>query len=267
MTLDNELVLEGDGPIARIIFNRPDKANAFRTEWIKTLVGFLRAVDADPDVRAVLIRGEGKNFQAGGDVESISVDADGPLHERQGKFMDELADWNRFVRAIRAVGKPVVVSVQGACAGGGIGIVAAADLVIAADDATFILAQARNGFTVDGSPSYFLPRQIGHKKAMEWALLAPVVKADEAARLGLINFVVPLDDLASETDKLLAKLATGPTLVHGLNKRLINQSLDHDFDRQLAMEMDISSSAVATKDFNEGMNAFIERRRPSFCGQ
>lgn len=267
MTIDNELILNHSGPVASIVFNRPDKANAFRTEWTELLIKFLRDVGADPEVRAVLIRGEGKNFQAGVDVESMSDDTDQPVHRIQARHMDELTTWNRFVQALRNLPKPVVVSVQGACAGGGIGIICGADLVIASADASFILAQARNGFTVDGTASYYLPRLIGHKKAMEWALLAPVVKADEAARMGLINMVVPLEALADETDKLMGKLAVGPTTGHGLNKQLINRSLDHDFDRQAAMEAEFFGQVVATTDFAEGMASFAGRRRPQFTGR
>lgn len=261
------LDLDLAGPVASITFNRPSKANAIGPDWPRRILEFLREAARRDDVRCVLFRANGKHFQAGGDLEALDHLKSRPANERLDRFADDIAAWNSMIRAIVRLPKPVVASIQGGTAGGSIGILGACDLVIAADDAFVILAQPKNGYTIDGMPSYFLPRQIGHKKAMEWALLGRRVPATEAARLGLINFVVPRDRLEAETQALVEELANGPTQAHALNKALINQSLDNEFDVQAGCEMDAYSIGGATHDWFEGTAAFMERRPPVFKGR
>jgi 2-(1,2-epoxy-1,2-dihydrophenyl)acetyl-CoA isomerase len=159
----------------------------------------------------VLFRANGKHFQAGGDLEALAQLTAKPPHERLGRIADDIAAWNSMIRAIMHLPKPAVASIQGGTVGGSIGILGACDLVIAADDAFLMLPQSKIGYSIDGGPTYFLPRLIGHKKAMEWALLGRRVPAVEAACLGLINFVVPRDRLEAETQSLVQELANGPT--------------------------------------------------------
>jgi 2-(1,2-epoxy-1,2-dihydrophenyl)acetyl-CoA isomerase len=261
------LELEMGVPIATITFNRPDKANAIGVDWPRRMLLFLREARDREEVRCVLFRAVGKHFQAGGDLEALSKSLDGALHEQLSKLADGIVEWNQMVREITRLPKPVVASVQGGAVGGSIGIIGACDLVIASDDAFFLLAQGKNGYTLDGMPSYFLPRQIGPKKAMEWAFLGRRVPATEVARLGLINFVVPRDRLEAETQKLVQELASGPTRAHALNKQLINQSLDNSFESQGALEMDSYMIGGASEDWREGTLAFIEKRSPVFKGR
>lgn len=261
------LDLNLSGPVVTITFNRPSKANAIGQDWPRRILQFLREAALRDDVRCVLFRANGKHFQAGGDLGGFDFATDTLRHQRLGRLTDAIYEWNAMVRAIVQLPKPVVASIQGGTVGGSIGILGACDLVIASDDAFILLAQPKNGYTLDGMPSYFLPRQIGHKKAMEWALLGRRVPATEAARLGLINFVVPRDQLEAETQALVQELANGPTCAHGLNKALINNSLNSDFDTQAGREMDTYQIGAATDDWLEGTAAFVQRRPPVFKGR
>jgi 2-(1,2-epoxy-1,2-dihydrophenyl)acetyl-CoA isomerase len=264
---DDGLELDLNGAVAKILFNRPDKANAVRPGWPRRILEFLREAEHTAHIRCVLIHANGKHFQAGGDLDSHDHEEPPPQHKRLGWLADQISIWNTMLRAITHLPKPVVCSIQGGTVGASIGLLGASDLVIAADDAFLWLAQAKNGYTLDGMPSYFLPRQIGQKRAMEWALLGRRVGAAEAARLGLINFVVPRDKLELETSELMEELANGPTAAHGFNKALIRESLENDFDTQGGLEMDTYMSGAVTEDWHEGTNAFLAKRKPTFKGR
>jgi 2-(1,2-epoxy-1,2-dihydrophenyl)acetyl-CoA isomerase len=264
---DDTLNLDDTPPVALITFNRPDKANAIGKDWTERILEFLGKVERRDDIRCVLFRANGKHFQAGGDLKVLEQMMYGTLEERLNRVASEISKWNLMIRAITRLPKPVVASIQGVTAGGSIGIIGACDLVIAAEDASIVLSQPKVGFTIDGMPSYFLPRQIGHKKAMEWALLGRRVPAQEAARLGLINFIVPKDRLEAETQALVEELARGPARAHALNKALVNASLDNTFEDQAGCELDAYMLGAATADWMEGARAFLERRSPVFKGR
>jgi 2-(1,2-epoxy-1,2-dihydrophenyl)acetyl-CoA isomerase len=259
------LELDASGAIATVTFNRPSKANAIGADWPRHILEFLREVEQKPEVRCVLFRAVGKHFQAGGDLGEHRAEPP-PTHIRLGWIADQIASWNAMLRAVVHLPKPVVASIQGGTIGASIGLLGACDLVIAADDAFLWLAQGKNGYSLDGMPSYFLPRQIGVKKAMEWTLLSRRIPAAEAARLGLINFVVPRDRLEAETEALMQELAAGPTQAHALNKALINRSFDSDFDTQAGNEMDTYMKGAVTNDWFEGTAAFLDKRPPKFSG-
>lgn len=264
---DDTLILDSSGPVATITFNRPDKANAMGADWIGRIISFLREVEYKDSVRCVLFRGEGKHFQAGADVSHIAKVLDEPeLHKRLSWFRDTISEGNVMARTILNLPKPVVASVQGGAIGGAFTIVAACDLVVAADNAFFSVGQILNGYSMDGMPSYFLPRLIGHKKTMEWALLGPKVGAQEAKDLGFLNFVVPLERLAEETDALMARLAAGPTKAYAINKALMARTWQHSFEEQADFEVDLYLGGAASDDWAEGTRAFLEKRKPVFKG-
>ena len=267
MNDNDDLLFDVDGGIATITFNRPDKANAIRPTWPGRLLTYLRQTAALDAVRCVLFRANGKHFQAGGDLDVDQMSKARPVHERLGWFADQIAAWNAVLRSIVTLPKPVVASIQGMTVGASIGLLGASDLVIAAEDATLWLAQPKHGYTLDGMPSYFLPRQIGQKRAMEWALLGRRISAGEAARLGMVNFVVPSDRLAAETAALVRELAAGPTAAHALNKAMIRDSLENDFDTQAGRELDTYLKGVVTDDWLEGTAAFLGKRSPVFKGR
>jgi 2-(1,2-epoxy-1,2-dihydrophenyl)acetyl-CoA isomerase len=262
-----DVLFDRTGPVATMTFNKPEKANAFDPAWIPSMIDFITALEHDDAVRCLLIRGNGKNFMAGGDLGSIGEIMKMPPAEKAVRIAEPIHHYNQLGRAMRRLGKPMVASVQGAAAGAAVGLIAACDLVIAADSAFFFVAHALHGGSVDGLTTYFLPRQIGTRKAMELALLADRVPAAEAQRIGLINFVVPADKLEEETQKLVLRLAAGPTRAYGLIRNQILASLENSLEEQGRLEAESYSGAALTSDWSEGIAAFFEKRKPGFTGR
>jgi 2-(1,2-epoxy-1,2-dihydrophenyl)acetyl-CoA isomerase len=261
------LLLEKNGPIATITFNRPDKANALDVSWLSAITEFLAACARDPSIRCVLIRGNGKHFMAGGDLEMLQHMAAQPPLKRAELAAASIRECNTMIRAMRALGKPIVASVQGGVAGSAVGLVAACDFVVAADSAFFVLAHIALGASNDGMTTYFLPRVLGTRKSLELALLGDRLMAPDAKALGMVNFVVPAAELASETQKLLNRLSVGPTRAYGLIKTLIDASLDNTLEQQGELELQMYSQAVTSSDLVEGINAVLNKRSAKFTGQ
>lgn len=249
--------------IARIRFNRPAVLNAIDEP---TILAFKDAVDRtakNQAVRAVVLSGEGRAFLAGGDVARFhAAGKDAP------KVVAAIIEpFHHAIVTLASLHAPVIASVQGAVAGAGFSVMLAADLAIAADDARFTMAYARIGTTPDGSGTFSLPRIVGLRKALEMALLSDVIDAPEALRLGLVNKVVPALDLAAETDALARRLAAGPTVAYGRIKHLMRASFSHTLSEQLQAERDAFVASAGTRDFAEGVAAFVEKRSPSFEGE
>jgi 2-(1,2-epoxy-1,2-dihydrophenyl)acetyl-CoA isomerase len=261
------ILFDRSGPVATMTFNKPDKANAFDPAWIPSMIEFVTALDADPAVRCLLIRGNGKNFMAGGDLGSVDEIMKKGATEKSILIAAPIHEYNQFGRALRRMSKPLVASVQGAVAGAAVGLVAACDLVISADNAFFFVAHVLHGGSIDGLTSYFLPRQIGTRKAMELALLADRLPAAEAARIGLVNFVVPAAELEAATDKLVQRLAAGPTRAYGLIRNEILSAIDNSLEEHGRLEAESYAASCVTADWEEGLKAFFAKRKPAFTGK
>lgn len=265
---ENHPLFEIKGPLATITFNRPDKANAMHPDQNAIMRQFLYEVERMPEVRCVLLKGNGKHFMAGGDLSSI-VDMD-KISDADRTAEGELPIWDcvHMIRVMTRLQKPIVASVQGGVAGAALGLIAACDLVIAADTSFYWAAHILHGGSNDGLLTYFLPRQIGLRRALEMSLLGERVKAQQAKEMGLINFVVPEAELAAETDKLVERLCKGPTLGYGLIKRLMHESFDNSMAEQGRLEAELyGSQALHTSDVKDGLKAFFERRPPNFQGK
>lgn len=260
------LLLQKGGAVATITFNRPEKANAFDPRWIAPITEFLRELEHDASIRCVLLRGAGKHFMAGGDLEYVQEFVAQSPGRRAALAEVPIHEYNVMARTMRRLGKPIVASVQGAVAGAAVGLVAACDLVVAADNAFFFVAHVLHGGSNDGLTTYFLPRQIGVRKTLELALLGERVTAAEAHRLGLVNFLVPAAQLEAETGKLLDRLAAGPTRAYGLIKGLVDASLDNSLEAQGRLEAETYGKAAMTEDLVEGIGAFLGKRAPRFRG-
>jgi 2-(1,2-epoxy-1,2-dihydrophenyl)acetyl-CoA isomerase len=253
--------------IATITFNRPEARNALSMEMREGLAEYTAMAEFDPHVRCVVLRGAGGHFMAGGDVKSFKERQGLPGTERQLAVTRGLHTLHYAIYRVRRMPKPVIASVQGAAAGAGVSLAIACDLVIASEDAFFVLAYANLGLSPDGSSTWFLPRAVGQKRAMEMALLAERIDAETALDWGLINRVVPAAQLAAETDKLARRLASGPTLAYGRAKALLSASFDNTMEHQLELEGRSIAESMVTEDHVEGVNAFIEKRTPVFKGR
>jgi len=252
--------------IATLTMNRPDARNALSMEMRKQLTEALHEVELDKNVRCVVLNGAGEHFMAGGDVKGMGESIKKPSEEIKKEFMLRIHDLHPIMFAMRRMPKPIIASCRGAAAGAGVSVALACDLVIAAEDAFFTLAYCKIGTSPDGSSSFHLPRAVGIKKAMEIALLGDRFDAATAKDIGMINFVVPTEDLDSETEKLATRLATGPTHVYGNTKALFYRSLENEFESQLQAEAEYFSDCASRQDFKEGVTAFIEKRSPQFKG-
>ena len=247
--------------IATIALNRPHVMNAMDGEMMRQLRPVTEAVEKDSSVRAVVLRGEGAAFMAGGDV--------AVFHQHLAELPELIVTWGREMHAaflaMRRMGKPVLASVHGAVAGAGFSLMCAADLAIAAADTRFTLAYANIGASPDGGSTYFLPRLVGYKKTMEMIMLPDRFDAETARLHGLVNWVVPNEKLSAETMRIAQRLAAGPTRAYAQAKRLVNQSLD-PLDAQMEEELQAFSRCARSADLKEGVTAFVEKRKPVFKG-
>jgi 2-(1,2-epoxy-1,2-dihydrophenyl)acetyl-CoA isomerase len=252
--------------IAYFTLNRPERRNAVSAEIVSGLTRFLGEVDADPELRCLVIRGAGDHFMAGGDVKDFNECLKVSPEQRRLEFEQRVNLISLTMLKIRDLRKPVIASVQGAAVGYGLSLVAACDLVIAADDATFATGYISIGTTPDGGGSYSLPRLVGLRKAMELNLLGERFDAAAAREFGIVNRVVARAALAEETERLALRLARGPARALGNAKRLLNASLGNDLETQLRAEGVSFAECTTTDDMVEGVRAFNEKRRPRFGG-
>jgi 2-(1,2-epoxy-1,2-dihydrophenyl)acetyl-CoA isomerase len=176
------------------------------------------------------------------------------------------AELHHAILALRRAPKPVLASVHGTVAGAGVSLMAAADLALAAEGTKFMMAYSRIGTSPDGGATYFLPRVVGSRKALELMLLSDALDALDALRIGLVNWVVGAERLAGETEVIARRLAQGATRAFAETKRLVNESQDQTLAAQLGAEVEAFARCAATRDFAEGVSAFVEKRKPDFKG-
>lgn len=265
--MTDHLLTEVRDGVATVTLNRPDVLNALSADMVEGLTRFMGEIEHDRAVRCMVIRGAGEHFMAGGDVKRFAGMAAMTGDERRKAMEASIHDLHPAIFLLRRMTKPVIASVRGAAAGFGLSLAMACDMVIAAEDAFFTLAYVNIGTSPDGSGTYFLPRLVGLKKAMEIALLGDRFDAAMAKALGIINFVVPTEALAAETAKLAGRLAAGPARALGNTKRLLNASLGRSLESQLEAEALAFSECAASDDWMEGVSAFVEKRAPRFRGE
>ena len=266
--MSKHLITSIQDGVATMTMNRPEVRNALSLEMRQDMRKFLAEIEYDPKVRCVVLKGAGEHFMAGGDVKSFSeIVKTTTGEERRRQFEQRIHDLHPMIFLMRRLPKPIIASVQGAAAGAGLSVAMACDLIIAADTAFFTLAYVNIGTSPDGSGTYFLPRLVGLKKAMEIALLGDRFDAATAKEIGLVNFVVPAATLEAETAKLATRLANGPTRAIANTKNLLNKSLERSMEEQLAAEAVSFADCAASADWAEGVTAFAEKRKPRFTGK
>lgn len=254
------LLLERNGAIATLRFNRPDALNAIDVPMANAVLAAVQTIAADPGVRAVLLCGNGRGFMAGGDLATLRAD---PV---QGAI-DILTPLNAALLLLAQMNAPVIAQVHGVAAGAGLSLLLMADYVIAAEGTRLNLAYINLGTSCDVGASWALPRTVGLRKALEIALLGEAFTADDALRLGLINRIVPAAELDSATTNLAQRLAAGPTVAYGAMKRLMRASMDRTLPEQLAAEKDAFVHCAGTEDFRAGVEAFHQRQSAQFVGR
>lgn len=255
-----ELIITDNGGVRTLKLNRPEVFNSFNKTMALALQKALDDCEADSQVRAIVITGEGKAFCAGQDL-AEATDPNGP---DLNSIVRE--HYNPIIERIRVIEKPVIAAVNGVAAGAGANIALACDLTVAKQSAAFIQAFSKIGLIPDSGGTFFLPRLIGFQKAMALMMTGDKVMADQAEAMNMIYKSVPDDQFESEVNTLASTLAAMPTKGLGLTKRAMNQSLTNDLTAQLAVEEVIQTEAGHTHDFNEGVTAFLEKRKPVFQG-
>jgi 2-(1,2-epoxy-1,2-dihydrophenyl)acetyl-CoA isomerase len=253
--------------VATLTMNRPEARNALSDEMRTSLAEHFHAFESDDSIRCVVLTGAGDHFMAGGDVKGFSKAMQLSPEEIRRMFVMRIHDLHTIMFPMRRMKKPIVAKVRGAAAGAGVSFALCCDLVIASEDAFFTLAYCNIGTSPDGASTFHLPRTLGIKKAMEMALLGDRYTAQQCLDMGLINWVVPTDELDAECDKLTTRLANGPTHAYGNAKALLYQSINKDFEAQLQAEAEHFADCASGPDFKEGVLAFVEKRKPNFTGK
>ena len=254
---DDPVLLCKDDGVARIRFNRPETLNAISTEMAECFLAVCSEVANDFDVRAIVVSGEGRAFMAGGDLSQFSQD----FANASATAQSMMVPMNKALAVLGALPAPVIACLHGAVAGAGLSVAMACDLAIASVDTKFSFAYTRVGASPDVGGSWFLPRIVGLRRAMEIALLGETFDADRALTLGLVNQVVSTSQLDEVTTALACCLAHGPTLSYGATKRLLRASFDRSLDDQLCEELSAFQFCATTNDFVEAVSAFVEKRK------
>jgi len=252
------------GGVAWITLNRPDALNAWTRELGEDLRSALEHAAESPEARAIVLTGAGRAFSSGADLKA------GRLLREDGTpdVLTLLREtYNPLILRVRTIPKPVVAAVNGPAAGIGCSLALAADLIVAAESAYFLLAFVNVGLALDGGASTFLPARVGHARAFEMAYLGERLPAARALEWGLVNRVVPAGELGAEAGALAARLAAGPPGSYATIKRTINDQLYPRIEQQLDDEAVLQQERVESADAGEGLLAFMQKRAPIFTGE
>jgi len=257
--MESTVKFELAGGVAWVTLNRPEAGNSINLQFGRDLLDAATRCRGTHDVRAVVITGAGKAFSFGGDLSAMMMNEGDAIEA----YLRELTvDLHAAIVAFTRLDAPVIAAVNGTAAGAGVGLVAMADLAVAAEGAKFSLAYTGVGLTPDGSTSYFLPRALGNKRAMELVLTNRLLSAAEALEWGLVNRVVPDANLREEVGKLAERLAAGPLGAFGQAKRLLRS--EASLEAQLEDESRTISRQATTAEAAEGIQAFLGKRKPDF---
>ncbi|GCE20530.1 enoyl-CoA hydratase/isomerase family protein [Dictyobacter kobayashii] len=240
-----------------LTLNRPEALNAITTELLVELAHALEKAQ-DPAIRVVLLVGAGRAFSVGQDLKEVQV--------RTESFKDHLRHYNRVIKLLQQLEKPVLVAINGAAAGAGFSLTLACDLRLASENAFFTPAFSRIGLVPDSGMSYFLPRMIGWNKAFDLMTFSPRITAEEAFELGIVDRIFPAESFQNDVRVFAQQMAQGPTLAIGLTKQLLRRSASATLEEMLDYEAEMQDRAGQSQDHHEGIQAFLEKRPSRFTG-
>lgn len=258
------IIAEEKNGVGYLTFNRPKALNSFNVDMHREVAEVLNLWTKNPDVRCVVISGEGRGFCAGQDLGDRVVD---PNAEAPDLGYSIETYYNPLIKTIVNMPKPVICAVNGVAAGAGANIALACDLVIAAKSANFVQAFCRLGLVPDSAGTWFLPRAVGHARAMGLTLLGDKLPAETAKEWGMIWDVVEDAELKTKVTELAERLAKQPTFGLSLIKKAIHQSSNNTFDEQVLLERDLQRIAGRSEDYREGVQAFMNKRESNFKGR
>lgn len=261
MSYETILYAVEDG-IATITLDRPQTLNAFTDQMIQETIDGFKQAARDKAVRCIVLTGNGRGFSSGQDLSEVQ--------ERKGEFSigEHLRHgYHRLIKTMMKTEKPIIGAINGIAAGAGCGIALSTDIRIASDKASFMLAFSKIGLVPDSGTNWLLPRIVGQARAYEMAITADRISADKALDWGIVNQVVPHDQLMEQVMAWAGPLASGPTLAYGLAKRAMNRSWDLSLDEALEYEAHMQELAARSYDFGEGVAAFLEKREANFRGE
>ena len=259
--MSDTILRETANGVLTLTLNRPDALNSFNVEMKEALLAALKDAARDREARVIVLTGAGRAFSAGQD-----------LKERQAPGAADLGTelrtrYNPIILAMRRLEKPIIGAINGVAAGAGISVALACDILIAAENASFMEVFGRVGLVPDTGSSWFLPRLVGYAKAAEMFFTTDPMDAATAERIGIVNRVVPAEHLMDEANALATKLAQGAPLALGLAKRALNRALESSLEEALEYEAQLQSIAGRSNDHKEGVAAFVEKRPPNFTGE
>lgn len=255
------LKFEKEGGVATLTLNRPEVYNAFNNELTFELQDAFKAIRKDEEVRVVVLTGEGKAFCSGQDLKASQADPN-------RSFADSVRQrYNPLIKAMRELPKPIIARVNGVAAGAGASLALACDLVVASDQAKFIEVFINIGLVPDSGSSYFLPRVVGSAKAFELCTMGSKVSAQEALELGIANKVVAHEALDAAVKEYTDYYSVAPTKAIGLIKKMLNKSQQASLEEMLEYEAYNQEIAGGTADHKEGVQAFLEKRKPAYKGR
>lgn len=261
----DHILAELESGILTLTLNRPERRNALSTEMSGGLARMLVRAEDDAGVRAIILTGAGGAFCAGGDVKGM---AERSANADQGALVRAQQENQRATSgAIYRHSKPVIAAIPGPVAGAGLALALACDLRVMSDEAVFTTAFAGVGLTGDYGATWFLPNLVGTAKARELFLLPERASAEDALRLGLVNWLAPKASVMDKAREVAGRLAAGPTVAYGLIKANLNRAFDEELEPAMDIEAENIASARKTADHKEAASAFVEKRKPTFKGE